>query len=654
MKSWYSIKASANQSAEVFIYDEIGMWGVSAQQFANELKEIGNVRQINLHIHSPGGDVFDGIAIYNLLKNHPANKTVYIDGLAASMASVIAMAGDEVIMPENAMLMIHKPWGIQGGDAEELRKYADLLDKVESTLLMAYTTKTGKSEDELAAMLAVETWLTGKECVELGFADKLAEPLVAMASIQSKKIEDFTNMPNEIKNMLLKPQGNAKNQNVAPEQNPEQLQPHDKPAAQTVDNTAQVQAQMAQRNLAIKAVFAPFNGQFNDLLVECLGDITVTAEQAKDKLLAKLGENTTPSVPQNHIHVDNGNIVGDSVKASLLARAGFEKAEQDNAYNSMTLRELARASLVDRGVGIAGMNAMQMVGMAFTHSTSDFGQILIDVAHKSVLKGWAESTENFEQWTHKGTLTDFRPAYRVGLGSFESLPQVREGAEYTYVTLGDTGMHVSLATYGALFSLTRQLIINDDMHMLTQVPYKLGQAARATIADLVFAQLFGDPVMSYDGKKLYDAAHKNTVTSGAMDLATIDKAIQLMNAQKSFDGKQLAIEPDVLLAPTSLYTRAKQILGSSSVEGADINAGIINPLKDVVPVTKSQRLQAENAKIWYLLNKEAIEVSYLNGVEQPFIDQQTGFTVDGVTTKVRIDAGVNVLDHRGIVRVTNS
>ncbi|MEH8029432.1 Clp protease ClpP, partial [Gallibacterium anatis] len=90
------------------------------------------------------------------------------------------------------------------------------------------------------------------------------------------------------------------------------------------------------------------------------------------------------------------------------------------------------------------------------------------------------------------------------------------------------------------------------------------------------------------------------------------------------------------------------------VEGADINAGIINPLKDVVPVTKSQRLQAENAKIWYLLNKEAIEVSYLNGVEQPFIDQQTGFTVDGVTTKVRIDAGVNVLDHRGIVRVTNS
>ena len=108
-QSWYSIKAKANDTAEISIYDEIGFWGVSAASFAQDLKDCGNsLKQINLHIHSPGGDVFDGIAIYNLLKNHPANVTVYIDGLAASMASVIAMAGNEVIMPENAMMMIHK------------------------------------------------------------------------------------------------------------------------------------------------------------------------------------------------------------------------------------------------------------------------------------------------------------------------------------------------------------------------------------------------------------------------------------------------------------------------------------------------------------------------------------------------------------------
>ncbi|HDZ3664577.1 TPA: Clp protease ClpP, partial [Mannheimia haemolytica] len=385
MKTWFNIQAKANDTAEISIFDEIGFWGVTAQQFAKDLKALGNnLKQINLHIHSPGGDVFDGIAIYNLLKNHPANKTVYIDGLAASMASVIAMAGDEIIMPENAMMMIHKPWGIQGGDADDMRKYADLLDKVESTLIMAYVAKTGKYETDLAEMLKEETWLTGKECVEQGFADKLAEPLVAMACIQSKKLEDYTKMPDKIKNMLFAPQGNAG-------ANPKHEQPQTPPqAGENPQNVAKPDAMvaLAQRNATIKATFAAFGTQFDGLLAECLADVSMTAEQAKDKLLAKLGENTTPSVPQNHIHAGNGNIVGDSVKQSLMARAGQDTDKtnaRDNAYNAMTLRELARASLVDRGVGIAGYTPMQMVGLAFTHSSSDFGQILIDVAHKSLL-----------------------------------------------------------------------------------------------------------------------------------------------------------------------------------------------------------------------------------------------------------------------------
>ncbi len=113
--SWYSIRAAANNTAEVRIYDEIGGWGISARWFAEELAALGQINRINLHIHSPGGAVLDGIAIYNLLKNHPAQKTVYIDGMACSMASAIAMVGNPIIMPENAMMMIHKPRGVAGG-----------------------------------------------------------------------------------------------------------------------------------------------------------------------------------------------------------------------------------------------------------------------------------------------------------------------------------------------------------------------------------------------------------------------------------------------------------------------------------------------------------------------------------------------------------
>ena len=653
-QSWYSIKAKAKDTAEISIYDEIGFWGVSAASFAQDLKSCGNnLKQINLHIHSPGGDVFDGIAIYNLLKNHPANVTVYIDGLAASMASVIAMAGNEVIMPENAMMMIHKPWGIQGGDAEDMRKYADLLDKVENTLIPAYANKTGKTPEELAEMLSAETWLNGKECVEQGFADKLAEPLVAMASIKSRKLEDFEKMPNEIKNMLFKPQGNAGAS--APQATPtEQSAPVNQTQTMTVDNTAQVQAELNKRNADIKAVFAPFGTTHNDLLVECLGDLNITAEQAKDKLLAKLGAGTTPSATVTP-YAGNGNIVGDSVKQSLLARAGIDKDKanaKDNAYNAMTLRELARASLVDRGVSVSGQNAMSMVGLAFTHSSSDFGQILIDVAHKSLLKGWETAAENFDQFTSRGTLTDFRAAKRVGLGDFGHLPQVGEGEEYTYGTIGDEGASVALATYGQLFTITRQAILNDDMHLLTKIPEKMGQAARATIAKLVFALLTGN-AKAQDGKALFDASHKNTITNAVLDLANIDKGIQLMNGFVNARGEPLAIEPEFMLLPTSMYTRGLQLIKSASVEGADANSGIINPLRDIVTPVKSARLQAADEKSWYLINKEAIEVSYLDGIDTPYMEQQQGFTVDGVSTKVRIDAGVNVIDYRGIVKVTN-
>lgn len=654
-QSWYSIKAKANDTAEISIYDEIGFWGVTAQSFSKDLKALGgNLKQINLHIHSPGGDVFDGIAIYNLLKNHPANVTVYIDGLAASMASVIAMAGNEVIMPENAMMMIHKPWGIQGGDADDMRKYADLLDKVENTLIPAYASKTGKTPEELAEMLSAETWLNGKECVEQGFADKLAEPLVAMASIKSRKLEDFENMPKAMKDMLFKPQGNAGSTPATQATPTAQSAPVNQAPTVTVDNTAQVQAELNKRNADIKAVFAPFGTTHNDLLVECLGDLSITAEQAKDKLLAKLGASTTPSATVAH-YVDNGNIIGDSVKQALLARAGIDKDQvnvKDNAYTGMSLRELARASLTDRGVSVAGQNAMGVVGLAFTHSSSDFGQILIDVAHKSLLKGWETAAENFDEFTTRGTLTDFRAAKRVGLGDFGYLPQVGEGEEYTYGTIGDEGASVALATYGQLFTITRQAILNDDMHLLTKIPEKMGQAARATIAKLVFALLTGNAV-AQDGKKLFDASHKNSFDNAALDVTNIDKAIQMMNGFVNARGEPLAIEPEFMLLPTSLYTRAKQILGSASVEGADINSGIINPIRDVVPALKSARLQVADPKSWYLINKEAIEVSYLDGIDTPYMEQQNGFTVDGVSTKVRIDAGVNVIDYRGIVKVTN-
>ena len=173
----YSMKASGD-TAEILIYEVIGedFWtggGVTAKGFSDELKALGDVKTINLRINSPGGSVFDGVAIYNNLAQHPAKVNVYIDALAASIASIIAMAGDTITMAENAMMMIHNPWALVVGDSNDMRKEADLLDKIRDTLVTTYATRTGKKAEEITAMMDAETWFTAEEAKEAGFADAI-------------------------------------------------------------------------------------------------------------------------------------------------------------------------------------------------------------------------------------------------------------------------------------------------------------------------------------------------------------------------------------------------------------------------------------------------------------------------------------------------
>ena len=163
---WFNIVNKADK-AEIWIYEYIGedFWtggGVTAKKFQKELSEI-KASQIDLHINSPGGEVFDGITIYNLLKQHPAKITSFIDGLAASIASVIALAGDKVIMAANALYMVHNPTGMAIGSANDMRSLADVLDKIAGTMITTYSSKTGKPEPDIKAMLEAETWMTAEE-----------------------------------------------------------------------------------------------------------------------------------------------------------------------------------------------------------------------------------------------------------------------------------------------------------------------------------------------------------------------------------------------------------------------------------------------------------------------------------------------------------
>jgi len=178
-KTWFEIKNKANSDkAEIWIYEEIGedLWGdagIGAKQFQKELTSI-KASQIDLHINSPGGNVFDGNTIYNLLKQHPAKVTTYIDGLAGSIASVIALAGDKVIIAENGMFMIHKPFGMTVGDEDDHEEMAYALRQVKGTIIRVYKSKTGKPEDEIDSLLKPPSWLNSDQALELGFVDEIS------------------------------------------------------------------------------------------------------------------------------------------------------------------------------------------------------------------------------------------------------------------------------------------------------------------------------------------------------------------------------------------------------------------------------------------------------------------------------------------------
>jgi ATP-dependent Clp protease protease subunit len=205
---YWNMQPTGNNAADVYIFGEIATSGyewsdsdVSASSFKADLDSLGTLNTINLHLNSPGGSVFDGTAIGTMLSQHPAYVNVYIDGLAASIASVIAMAGDTVYMPANAMMMIHNPWTMAVGNANDMRKQADVLDKIGESMKQTYLQKAGDKLDDktLSTLLDNETWLSAQDAVNYGFADEILPVNQAAAAIVSKDLfAKYRNVPENL------------------------------------------------------------------------------------------------------------------------------------------------------------------------------------------------------------------------------------------------------------------------------------------------------------------------------------------------------------------------------------------------------------------------------------------------------------------------
>lgn len=185
--NWYNIKNLSTDTTEVVIYDEIGQWGIDSKTFIDEIKEI-STENVLLRINSPGGSVIDGLSIHDAIKRMPQKVTAQIEGLAASIATIIALGANEITMSQNSLFMIHNVWGGETGGAKDMRKAADLMEKMGDRLVSIYVSKTGRDESEIRNWMDEETWFTADEAIEAGFIDHVEKPIALAAKFDIEKL----------------------------------------------------------------------------------------------------------------------------------------------------------------------------------------------------------------------------------------------------------------------------------------------------------------------------------------------------------------------------------------------------------------------------------------------------------------------------------
>lgn len=352
-------------------------------------------------------------------------------------------------------------------------------------------------------------------------------------------------------------------------------------------------------------------------------------------------------------------------------RAEAQRALADNELAGMTLREMARDYLRHRGQRATG-SADRMVQRAmtlpaltrsnFSHSTSDFANLLAASADKSLGAGFAEAPETYASWTRNVTMSNFRQHTFPVLSTFGDLDQVPEGAEYEYGTFSEKVENATLATYGKLFSITRHAIVNDDLNAFTSIPMKMGRAAARQVGDLVYNILTQNsgvgPTMNETSRALFNTTDSTLAASGgAITTATLNTARTAMRTQTDPGGATLNVMPRYLIVPAALETTARVQMASEKdpAEGSTTSFDAINPFRNAFDVVVEPRLDAASTTAWHLFASpggevDTVVVGWLNGNQQPFLDQEDGFNVDGVKYKVRIDCTAAALDYRGAYR----
>jgi ATP-dependent protease ClpP protease subunit len=632
-------------------------WDITPDAVSKALKEAGD-RPLTISLHSGGGDALAGIAIHNMLARHKGRKTVVVEGFAASAASLIAMAGDDILMPSNAFLMIHEAWGGAMGDADQMRDTADLLDMISGAYRQTYAKRTGMPEDEIAALMRDETWFTAEEAVAKGFATRATDPVDIAASADALKA--FRNVPAILAGIAPKPAPQAEVNPPAPPAHPEEFRMSDPVSPAGADRPADpVPAVAAKASLAeIKAVAAR-GGLDSDWVIaqfEAGATVQAATDAALDAVagkagapLATAGVAVTGDEKPKILAAMEGAVV-----ATLLNR---EPAEQAREYMAGGLHGMMRDMLVRSGHrNVHRLGAAQMWDIfASQHTTSDFARVLANSTNKSLREMYMGFPNTWSAWCAEIEVADYKAITAASIGQYPELRPVAEGGAYEWGTIAEEGETYAVQERGRLLALSKQAIVNDDLRAFQGVISAAALAGYTALRRVVFGILTTNANLS-DSVALFAAGRGNLGAAGALNATTFSELVQLLAQQTSpARAGELAapLPPPVnvclLVGPAEQRT-AFELVGNIIVPTTTGNA-LPTEYRSMTTVIPEPLLRTGNDP-YYLARTEpgmrAVEIAYIRGQRTPVVNSAEEIGNSGVTFRAVFDFGAAAVQARTI------
>ena len=676
-----------------FVGDSFMESGFSAGAVAKALAS--TTGDIVVRLNSGGGYATEGAAIYSALRAHQGKVTVRIEGVAASAASLIAMAGDEIVVTEGALLMIHDPRNLSIGTAKQHRKAAADLEKMAAVYAGVYSSRSSQPLESVRAMMDEETWFSAEEAVAAGFATQLElddeEEYKAVAAF------DFSVYSHAPEQLRLKAQemGWSKGQPKASENNPAPQRaaaptitetvmtvkpnaaaPTDPaitastaptpPVAPAADPAPAPQMQADPFDARRSAVTMRFGDKLTARQVE---DIAKSAKDVPDALMnaanilidAQLEAAGPETREPARILSDEGerqtNAMIDALGVTMF---GGRLEGPATEYRGLTMKKLAMhlagkkgfshsdADLVKEGMSVRGTL------MAASHSTSDFGFITSEIMNRQLRAAYNSRPGTWGQISRVRSASDFRTLYSVRSGMDTEMRKVKEDGEYQATVIGDEGESFRVERYGRKILLTFEAVINDDLGAFARIPGDFARGARNLESRIAWGLINANGNMA-DGVAFFAAARNNLAdANSAISATAIAEARKAMMEQRPFGSDPegddfVEANPNLLFVPPALEIQALQFTAAT----VPVTDGTTNPYKGTLTPVVEPRLGSASTggadDVWYLFDSSLppMEHAYLQGYEAPLVETMERMDPDGVTMIARHIFGAGLVEPLG-------